>query len=78
MVESVSNMEKEVLEVQGVVVDALPNASFRVRLENGHEIFTVISGRMRKNRIRILVGDNVIVELSTYDLTRGRIIRRLN
>lgn len=64
------------IEMQGVVVDTLPNTTFRVKLENGHVVTAHISGRMRKNYIRILTGDNVTVELTPYDLTRGRIIYR--
>jgi translation initiation factor IF-1 len=64
------------IEMQGVVVDSLPNTTFRVKLENGHVINAHISGRMRKNYIRILTGDTVTVELTPYDLTRGRIIYR--
>ena len=66
----------DMIEVQGTVTEALPNAMFRVELENGHEVLGHISGRMRKNRIRVLPGDNVTVELSPYDLTKGRITRR--
>lgn len=69
--------DKEVIEVTGVIIDALPNAMFRVQLENGHEILGIISGKMRKHRIRILQGDRVTVELTPYDLTKGRIVRRL-
>ncbi len=64
------------IEMQGVVVESLPNTTFRVKLENGHIINAHISGRMRKNYIRILTGDAVTVELTPYDLTRGRIIYR--
>ena len=64
------------IEIEGVVAEALPNAMFRVELTNGHRILAHISGKMRKNYIRILPGDRVIVELSPYDLTRGRIIYR--
>ncbi len=64
------------IEMQGVVIDSLPNTVFRVKLENGHIITAHISGRMRKNYIRILTGDNVTVELTPYDLKRGRIIYR--
>jgi len=66
----------DVIEVEGTVVDALPNAIFKVRLENGHEILAHISGKLRMNYIRILPGDKVTVELSPYDLTRGRITWR--
>lgn len=66
----------DVIEVEGTVVDALPNAIFKVRLENGHEILAHISGKLRMNYIRILPGDTVTVELSPYDLTRGRITWR--
>lgn len=68
--------KEEHIEMQGVVVESLPNTTFRVKLENGHTITAHISGRMRKNYIRILMGDNVTVELTPYDLTRGRIIYR--
>ena len=64
------------IEIEGSVAEALPNAMFRVELTNGHKIIAHISGKMRKNYIRILPGDRVIVELSPYDLTRGRIIYR--
>ena len=63
-------------EIEGTVAEALPNAMFRVELTNGHKILAHISGKMRKNYIRILPADRVIVELSPYDLTRGRIIYR--
>ncbi|MCL6584427.1 MAG: translation initiation factor IF-1 [bacterium] len=70
-------MSKEgAIEVEGVVVEPLPNAMFRVELENGHRVLAHISGKMRKNFIRILRGDRVLVELSSYDLTKGRIIYR--
>ena len=64
------------IEMQGVVIESLPNTTFRVKLENDHVVTAHISGRMRKNYIRILTGDNVTVELTPYDLTRGRIIYR--
>ncbi len=71
------NMSKEnVIEVEGKVIDTLPNAMFKVELENGHKVLAHISGRMRKNFIRILEGDRVQVELSPYDLNRGRIVFR--
>jgi translation initiation factor IF-1 len=65
-----------VIEIEGVVKEALPNAMFRVELANGHLVLAHISGKMRQHYIRILPEDRVIVELSTYDLTRGRIIYR--
>ncbi|MCF8528961.1 MAG: translation initiation factor IF-1 [Aquiluna sp.] len=65
-----------VIEIEGSVAEALPNAMFRVELTNGHLVLAHISGKMRQHYIRILPGDRVIVELSTYDLTRGRIIYR--
>ena len=64
------------LELEGTVVEALPNAMFRVELANGHKVLTTISGKMRQHYIRILPGDRVVVELSPYDLTRGRIVYR--
>lgn len=64
------------IQVEGTVVEPLPNASFRVELENGHKVLAHISGKMRMNFIKILPGDKVTVELSPYDLTRGRIVYR--
>ena len=71
-----SNASKQKVEVEGTVVEALPNTQFRVRLDNDHKVLAYISGRMRKYYIRILLGDRVRVELSPYDLTRGRIVYR--
>ncbi len=68
--------KEEAIEVEGVVTEALPNAMFRVELDNGHKVLAHISGKMRKNFIRILEGDRVSVEISPYDLTRGRITYR--
>ena len=68
--------KEEGISVEGTVVEALPNAMFRVELENGHRILAYISGKMRMHFIRILPGDKVTVELSPYDLTRGRITYR--
>lgn len=68
--------KKNVVEVQGIVLETLPNASFKVRLDNGHEILAHVSGKMRMNLIKVLPGDKVLVELSPYDLTKGRITRR--
>ena len=65
--------KEEMLEFPGVVKELLPNATFRVELENGHEIVAHMAGKMRKNRIRVLAGDRVQVEMNTYDLTKGRI-----
>ena len=67
----------DVIQMQGEVLENLPNATFRVKLENGHEIIAHISGRMRKNYIRILTGDTVKVEMTPYDLTKGRITYRM-
>ena len=64
------------IEVEGRVVESLPNTMFRVELQNGHKVLAHISGKMRKNYIRILPEDRVVVELSAYDLTRGRIVYR--
>jgi translation initiation factor IF-1 len=69
--------KEEAIEVEGKVVEPLPNARFRVQLENGHIILAHISGKMRMNYIRILPGDSVKVELSPYDLSRGRITYRV-
>jgi translation initiation factor IF-1 len=68
---------KETIEVEGEVVECLPNATFRVELANGHRVLAHISGKMRKHYIRILPADKVLVELSPYDLSRGRITYRL-
>ncbi|CAL4322333.1 translation initiation factor IF-1 [Buchnera aphidicola] len=68
--------KEENIEMQGTVIDTLPNTMFRVELENKHIITAHISGKMRKNYIRILTGDKVTVELTSYDLTKGRIIFR--
>ena len=68
--------KEDVIEVEGVVTDALPNAMFKVQLENGHEVLAHVSGKLRMNYIRILPGDKVTVEVSVYDLTKGRITWR--
>ena len=68
--------KEEKLEVEGTVVETLPNTFFRVELDNGHQVLAYLSGRMRKYYIRVLLGDRVRVELSPYDLTRGRITYR--
>jgi len=68
--------KEEPIEVEGVVIEPLPNAMFRVKLDNGHLVLAHISGKMRMHYIRILAGDKVTVELSPYDLNRGRIIYR--
>jgi translation initiation factor IF-1 len=69
--------KEETLEFEGTVVEALPNAMFRVEIQGGHKILAYVSGKMRTNFIRILPGDKVKVELSPYDLTKGRITYRL-
>jgi len=68
--------KKEVIEVEGTVIEPLPNTMFRVELANGHKVLAHISGKMRMHYIKILRGDRVLVELSPYDLTRGRITYR--
>ena len=68
--------KEDLIEFKGVVTEILPNAMFRVKLENGHEILAHTAGKMRKNRIRVLQSDKVIVEMTPYDLTKGRIIFR--
>ncbi|ABR30837.1 translation initiation factor IF-1 [Thermosipho africanus H17ap60334] len=70
-----SNKE-DIIKMEGTIVEALPNAMFRVELENGHKILAHISGKMRKNFIRLVPGDKVVVELTIYDLTKGRIVYR--
>ncbi len=69
--------KEEAIEVEATVVELLPNAMFRIELENKHKVLAHISGKMRKHFIRILPGDRVLVELSPYDLSRGRIVYRL-
>ena len=69
--------KEEMLEFNGVVTELLPNATFRVKLENNYEILAHSSGKLRKNRIRVLTGDKVLVEVTPYDLTKGRITFRL-
>ena len=68
--------KQDVIELEGTVLDTLPNAIFKVELENGHEILAHVSGKIRMNYIRIIPGDKVTVEMSPYDLTRGRITYR--
>ncbi|VAV86556.1 Translation initiation factor 1 [hydrothermal vent metagenome] len=68
--------KEELLEFDGEITELLPNATFRVKLENGHEIIAHTAGRMRRNRIRVLAGDKVTVEMTPYDLTKGRITYR--
>lgn len=68
--------KEEVLELEGSVTELLPNAMFRVKLDNDHEVLAHTSGKMRKNRIRVLAGDKVMVEMTPYDLTKGRIVYR--
>lgn len=69
--------KEDVIEVEGVVIDALPNAMFKVQLENGHEVLAHVSGKLRMNYIRIVPGDKVKLEMSPYDLSKGRIIWRV-
>ena len=69
-------LAKEAIEIEGTVSEVLPNATFRVRLENGHEILAYLSGKMRQNYIRVLEGDRVKCEMSPYDLSRGRVTYR--
>ena len=68
--------KEDQIEMEGEIIDTLPNTTFRVQLENGHVVTAHISGKMRKNYIRILTGDKVTVEMTPYDLTKGRIIYR--
>lgn len=68
--------KEDVIEIEGIVVEKLPNAMFKVELENGHQLLAHISGKLRKNFIRILPGDKVTMEMSPYDLTKGRITWR--
>ncbi len=75
-VEQIGSTKEEAIEVEGTVVEPLPNAFFRVELSNGHKVLARVSGKIRMNFIRILPGDRVLVELSPYDLTQGRITYR--
>lgn len=68
--------KEELIQFQGTILELLPNAQFKVELENGHIITAYTSGKMRKNRIRILIGDKVNIEMTPYDLTNGRVIHR--
>ncbi len=70
-------MAKDVIEIEGTILESMPNAMFKVKLENGYEILAHISGKIRKNFIRLLPGDRVKVEMTPYDLTKGRITFRL-
>jgi translation initiation factor IF-1 len=69
--------EKELIKLEGIVIETLPSTTFKVRLDNGHEVLAHISGRMRVNYIRLLPGDRVLMEMSPYDLTKGRITQRM-
>jgi translation initiation factor IF-1 len=69
--------DKELVKLEGEILENMPSTTFRVRLDNGHEILAHISGRMRVNYIRLIPGDRVMVEMSPYDLTKGRIVQRL-
>lgn len=69
--------EKDVIRMEGEVIETLPSTTFRVKLDNGHDVLAHISGRMRVNYIRLLPGDRVILEMSPYDLTKGRIVQRM-
>lgn len=71
-----SMAKEEAIELEGVVTEVLPNATFRVRLDNGHDVLSTLAGRMRRFRIRVLAGDRVTLEVSPYDLSRGRITFR--
>lgn len=76
MVKNSMKQKEEIIKVDGIVKETLPNAMFRVELEGGHLVLGHVSGKMRMNYIRILPGDKVLIELSPYDLTRGRIVLR--
>ncbi|MBD3238228.1 MAG: translation initiation factor IF-1 [Candidatus Moranbacteria bacterium] len=70
-------MDKDLIKMEGEVLESLPNAIFKVKLDNGHEVTAHISGKMRVNNIKLLASDRVLVEMSPYDLTKGRITQRL-
>ena len=67
---------KEIVQVEGIVVETLPGTKFKVKIDEGHELFAHVSGKMRMHYIKILPGDSVVVEMSPYDLTKGRIVKR--
>jgi translation initiation factor IF-1 len=69
--------EKDVIRMEGEVIETLPSTTFRVKLDNGHDVLAHISGRMRVHYIRLLPGDRVVLEMSPYDLTKGRIVQRM-
>ena len=69
---------KDVIEVTGTVIEVLADSKYRIELENGHSLLGYLSGKMKQNRIQVTVGDSVTVELTPYDLSRGRVVRRLN
>ena len=69
--------EKEIIKMEGTISETLPSTTFKVKLDNGHEVLAHISGRMRVNYIRLLPGDRVLMEMSPYDLSKGRIVHRL-
>lgn len=71
-------MTKDVIEMTGKVIEVLPDSKFRIELESGHPVLGYLSGRMIQNHIQVMAGDNVLVELTPYDLSRGRVTRRLN
>ncbi len=71
------SQNKEIVKLEGTVTENLPSTTFKVKLDNGHEVLAHISGRMRVNYIRLIPGDKVLVEMSPYDLTKGRIVQRL-
>jgi translation initiation factor IF-1 len=75
--EEKNETNKDVIEVKGQVIETLPSATFQVELENGHTVIAHLSGKMRMNYIKVLLGDEVVVELTPYDLSKGRIIKRM-
>jgi translation initiation factor IF-1 len=77
MIKSSNQNKKSLIEMEGLVIQCLSNGMFFVKLENGFDVLAHVSGKIRKNSIRILLGDKVVIELSPYDLTRGRIVYRL-
>ena len=72
-----ANKEKELIKIERVIVETLPSTTFKVKLDNGHEVLAHISGRMRVHYIRLLPGDRVLMEMSPYDLTKGRVVQRM-
>lgn len=77
VITSIMSSNKELIKLEGTIVETLPSTTFKVKLDNGHEVLAHISGRMRVNYIRLLPGDRVLLEMSPYDLSKGRVVQRM-